>query len=82
MELILTFLVIALLAWIGVSFYHTFIGDYDNKPKRKGYGHDISYSASIPATNLRHSRSVGFIHAGACYRYSMVELQNEKIQTK
>lgn len=35
MELILTFLVIALLAWIGISFYHNFIGDYDNKHKKK-----------------------------------------------
>ena len=35
MELILTFMVIALLAWIGISFYHTFISDYDNKPKKK-----------------------------------------------
>ena len=35
MELILTFLVIALLAWIGISFYHAIIGDYDNKPKKK-----------------------------------------------
>lgn len=35
MELILTFLVIALLAWIGISFYHTFIDDYDNKPKNE-----------------------------------------------
>ena len=35
MELILIFLVIALFAWIVISFYHTFIGDYDNKPKKK-----------------------------------------------
>lgn len=35
MELILTFLVIALLAWIGINFYHIIIGDYDNKTKKK-----------------------------------------------
>ena len=35
MELILIFLVIALFAWIGISFYHIFVGDYDNKSKKK-----------------------------------------------
>lgn len=35
MELILTFLVIAFLAWIGISCYHEIIGYYDNKPKKK-----------------------------------------------
>lgn len=35
MELILKFMVIASLAWIGITFYHIFIGDYDNKPKNE-----------------------------------------------